>query len=137
MEYCEECRSIVKLDPSTIPPIVLNPADLAAQILNSKALPVIAAVTKVIFIDETNEYTILRIYLSKSNSSLKVIPPGKLFAFCQLRTTKTQVVIDCLLSEDYVPLEPVWFSDYCERMIEKYRSLLHHEITLMVQSSNL
>ena len=131
-EYCcDECHAMMKLDPSIISPVVLNPAELAA-IFNKKDPPVIAAVKKVITADDTNENTILRIYLSRSDSTQEFLPPGTLFAICQLKTTKTQVVIDCLLSKDYVPLEPVWYSDYCERMIEKYRTLLHHEIALLV-----
>ena len=126
---------MLNFDPSLTPPVILSPSELNA-LFNSSDQPVIAATKKVISTD-TDQNTILRIYLSRSDSNLKVLPPGRLFAICQMKTKTTQVVIDCLLSKDYVPLEPVWYSEYCERMIEKHRELLHHEITLLVYQTLL
>ena len=81
---------------------------------------------------DSDENTILRIYLIKSDENFQIIPPGVLFAICQIKTSFTQAVIGCLLSKDYMPLEPVWYSDYCEKMISKHRALLHREITHLV-----
>ena len=126
---------MLNFDPSLTTPVILSSSELNA-LFNSSDPPVIAAMKKVISTD-TDQNTILRIYLSRSDSNLKVLPPGTLFAICQMKTATTQVVIDCLLSKDYVPLEPVWYSECCERMIEKHRELLHHEITLLVYQTLL
>jgi len=92
-----------------------------------KTLPLIAFTMKVLA-TELGKNTVLRIYLCKSNDSFTALPPGTLFAICQLKTASTQAVVDCVLSEDYVPLKPVWYSDYCQQMIEKHCALLNPEI---------
>ena len=132
---CEECRVLYKHDPSTIPPVIFNRAKLEG-ILKSKDKPLIAFMKKVISTD-SDKNTILRIYLSRSDQSFEVIPPNTLFAICQIKTASSQAVIDCLLSEDFVPLEPVWYSDYSEKMIEKHRTLLHREISFLANQTNV
>ena len=122
---------MLKLDPSATPTIVLNQANLEV-IFASKNPPMFAFTKKVFSADSEEGNTILRIYLSRSDGSLENIPPETLFAICQIKTPSTQVVVDCLLSNDYVPLEPIWYSDYCEMMIDKHRAFLHHEITQLV-----
>ena len=116
-------------DPSTVCPVILSPTELAVT-FKSKDPPVIAMVKKVISTD-TDRNTILRIYLCRSDSSVETIPPGTLFGICQIKTATSQVVFDFLVSDDYVPLKPVWFTEYCEQMIDKHKALLHHEIKLL------
>ena len=118
------------LNPLTIPKVILNEAKLA-NILKFNDPPLIAFMNKVVSTNSDSKM-ILRIYLSRSDDSFDVIPPGTLFAICQIKTAKTQAVIDCLLSKDYVPVEPVWYSDFCEQMIDKHRELLHREIAYLV-----
>lgn len=127
---CDECDAMFKLDPSATPTVVFNHTDLEVMFA-SKNPPLIAFMQKV-FSTDSDGNTILRIYLSRSDNSVEGIPPGTLFAICQIKTASTQSVIDCLLSKDYVPLEPVWYSDFCDRMINKYRALLHREIIHLV-----
>ena len=124
---CKDCHAMVTLDPSIVPPVILNPPELATM-LNPDDPPIIAAMKKVLptAIDRN---TILTVCLSKCDSSFEA---GTLYAVCQLKTASTQVVIDCVLSKDCSPLKPVWYTEYCEQMIEKYRELLHREITLLV-----
>ena len=123
---------MLTVDPSAIPPVIFNSAELAA-IFDTKDPPVIAAMKKVLSTD-TEENTILRIYLSRSDSTFEVIPPpDTLFAICQIKMATAQVVIECLLSKDYEPLEPVWYTEYCEQMIDKRRALIHREIMFLVK----
>lgn len=116
---------MLTLNPTAILPVIFNQALLALS-LKSEDPPVIAFVKKVIS-TATNQNTILRIYLCKSDSSVEVIPPGTLFGICQIKTASSQVVIDFLLSKDYVPLKPVWYTEYCEQMIVKHQALLNRE----------
>lgn len=135
---CEACQVMYRLDPTATPTVLLNEAELT-QIFEShvdfQATPVIAFMKKA-FSTPASEFennSILRIYLCRSDENIQVIPAGKIFAVCQIRySSSSQVVIDCLLSDDYVPLEPVWYSDFCERMIEKHRAFLHSEIKHLV-----
>ena len=90
--------------------------------------PPLIAFMKKVFLSESGSNTILRIYLSRSDNSTEGIPPGLLFAICQIKTASTQAVIDCLLSEDCIPLEPVWYSSFCEQLIDEHRGLLYQEI---------
>lgn len=124
---------MLKCDPSVTPTVILNQAMLEV-IFASKNPPVIAFMKKIISTD-SDDNVILRIYLSRSDENFEVVPPGTLFAICQIKTSSTQAVIDCLLSKDYAPLEPVWYSDYCEQMIDKYRTLFHREIIHLVAQS--
>lgn len=124
-----------KHDPSTIPPVIFNQAKLE-EIFKSNDKPLIAFMKKVISTD-SDRNTILRIYLTRSDNSFEVIPPSTLFAICQIKTASSQVVFDCLLSKEFVPLEPVWYSDYCEKMIEKHRALLHREISYLVNQTHV
>ena len=101
---------------------------------NIKHLPLIAFMKKVLPTD-LDRNTMLRIYLCKSDDSFELLPRGTLFAICQIKTASSQCMIDCVLSKDYIPLEPVWYSDYCERMIEKHRGLLYPEITQLVSQT--
>lgn len=125
---------MLTLNPSTIPPVILSSDELAAM-FKSEDPPVIAVMKKVLSMD-AEENAILRIYLSRSDSTSELFSPGTLFAICQIKTAKTQVVIDCLLSEDYEPLEPFWYSEYCEQMINTHRALLHREIMFLVSQTN-
>lgn len=124
---------MLKRDPSATPAAILNHTDLEI-IFASKKPPLIAFMKKV-FPSDSDGNTILRIYLSRSDDSLTTIPPGTLFAICQIKTASTQTVIDCLLAKDYAPLEPVWYSDYCEQMINKHRTLLHREIIQLIHQT--
>lgn len=132
---CDECHTLSKHDPSVIPPIIFGQAKLE-EILKSKNEVLIAFMKKVVSTD-SDRNTILRIYLIKSDNSFQeVIPPGTLFAICQIKTATSQVIVDCLLSKDFMPLEPVWYSDYCEKMIEKHRILLHCEISYLIEHTH-
>lgn len=122
---CEECQAMLHLDPLLIPPVILNETELT-HILKQNTTPLIGFMRKVISTD-LDRNTILRIYLCRSDDSLKIIPPGMLYSICQIKTPTTQIVIDSLLSEHYVPLEPVWYSEFSQRMIDKHRTLLHCE----------
>ena len=140
-EFCsDKCRATFKLDPSATPAEAFGPAELADIFKSNKMYGSLKylqllAFTRKIISTELDKNTLLRIYLGRSDESISMLPPGTLFAICQIKTTSTQVVIDCVLSEDFVPLEPIWYSDYCERMIEKYRPLLYPEIEqLMTQT---
>ena len=117
---------MLKSDPSVTPTVILNHAELG--VLLKSANPSLNAFMMKVISTDPDSNTILRIYLYKSDEKIEVIPPGILYAICQIKTTTSQVIIDCLLSKDNVPLEPVWHSDYCEQMINKYRAMLHHEI---------
>ena len=129
------------LDPSATPTVIFNEAELAdifrsnKNYSNFKDPPLIAFMKKVISTDLDKKYsvnTILRIYLCRSNENFQIVPQGEVFAICQIKSSSNQVLVDCLLSKDYVPLEPVWYSDYCEQMIDKHRALLHSEIMHLV-----
>ena len=131
-----------KLDSSAIPADIFGQVELVeifkSNVMYSKVkcLPLLAFVRKVLSTD-LDRNTLLRIYLGRSDDSFDVLPPGTLFAICQIRTVSTQAVIDCVLSSDYIPLEPVWYSDYCEQMIEKHRALLHPEIVQLITLTHL
>lgn len=130
---CEPCQAVFNRDPSETPTVIFNEAELA-EIFKSyssfKDPPLIAFMKKVISTPSGN--TILRIYLCRSDENLQIVPQGEIFAICQIKSSSNQVLVDCLLSKDYVPLEPVWYSDYCEQMIDKHRALLHCEIAQLV-----
>lgn len=115
------------LDPSTIPPVFQNTTELAL-LLEPKDPPFIAAMKKVVPTD-LGKNTVLTVYLSKCESTYE---SGTFCAICIMKTMSTQVVIDCVLSDDYTPLTPIWYAEQCEKMIEKYRMLLQTEITLLV-----
>ena len=127
---CDKCHVMLNLDPSATPVVIFSHADLEV-IFALKNPPLIAFIQKV-FSTDSDGNSVLRIYLSRSDDSFEGIPPGTLFAICQIKTAATQAVIDCFLSNDYVPLEPVWYSDFCEQMIDKHRALFHHEIIHLV-----
>ena len=113
-----------------VPLITLGPVELAT-LLNPNDPPIIAAMKKVLPTDtDRNTNTVLTICLSRYCDSAS--ESETLYAICQMKTTSTQIVVDCVLSNDYVPLKPVWFTEHCEQMIEKYRELLHREITFLV-----
>ena len=124
-----ECHDMLMFDPSKLTPMILNPAKLA-MIFKSKDPPVIAMVKKVIT-TAADRNTILRIYVCRSDSSVEVIPPGTLFGICQIKTISSQAVFDFLISEDYMPLKPVWFTEHCKQMIDEHRTLVHNEIKLL------
>ena len=121
---------MLKLAPSTIPPIILNSSEVTA-LLGSNDPPIIAATIKVVSMDN-DQNAVLRIYLTRYDKEFEGLSPGTIFAICQLKTATTQVVIDCVLSKEYMPLKPVWYTDYSKQMIDKYRALLHGEILLLV-----
>lgn len=142
-KFCsEKCQALFELNPIEIPADIFGPAELANIFQSNKmystlkCLPLLAFMQKVLS-TELHKNTVLKIYLCKSDESFEVLPPGVSFAICQIKTALTQAVIDCVLSEDYVPLEPVWYSNYCEQLIEKYRALLSSEIKLLVTQANL
>lgn len=120
-------------DTSFSLPVMFNEANIAEmyQVFKSyknvRMLPLVAFMKKVVSTD-LDPITIVRIYLIRSDGSLSTLPTGTLAAFCQLKTPSTQVLIDCVLSPDCIPLEPVWYTDVCEQMIEKYRGLIYPEI---------
>ena len=95
------------------------------------------AYTQKVLTTELGEHTVVRIYLGTADESIASLPSGKLIAICQLKTAVSQVLIDCVLSDDYIPLEPVWYSTYCSEMIEKYRGLLYSEIEQLVAQAHL
>ena len=129
--YCNEnCRAMAQLDPSATPPVLLDQSELSS-LLNPKNTSLIGFMKKVIS-THLDKNTILKIYLGKADYSFDIIPQGTLYVFCQIKTSTTQIVIDALLSEDYVPLEPIWYSDYCQHMIDEHRMLLHDEIQNLV-----
>ena len=132
---CEECRILSKQDPSTVPPVIFSQAELE-EILKSKNEPLIAFMKKVVS-TESDQNTVLRIYLIRSDNSFEVIPLGTLLAICQIKTASTQVVVDCLLSKDFKPLKPVWYSKYCEEMIMSHCVLLQHEISYLSNKTSV
>lgn len=143
-EFCsEKCHDMFKLDSPALPADIFNQAELA-EVLDSnemyrkkvKYLPLLAFTRKVLSTD-LDRNTVLRIYLSRSDDSFAALPPGTLLAICQIKTASTQAVIDCVLSKDYIPLEPVWYSDHCEQMIEKHRAVLYQEIMELVTQTHL
>ena len=119
-----------KLDPSTIPSVILTSSKITA-LLDSDDPPIIAAVIKVLPMND-DQNAILCIYLTRYDKEFEGLSPGTVFAICQFKTATTQVMIDCVLSKEYMPLKPVWYTDYCKQMIDKYCALLHREILLLV-----
>ena len=109
----------------------LNENELT-HILKQNTTPLIEFTRKVISTD-LDKNTILRIYLCRPDDSLDIIPSGTLYSICPIKTPTTQVVIDSLLSEHYAPLEPVWYSEFSEHMIDKHHIiLLHREINNLI-----
>ena len=130
-----------KLDPSATTTDIFSQAELAdifksnGMYASLKHLPLLAYMRKILSTD-LDKNTILRIYLSRADDSFTALPPGTLLAICQIKTASTQVIIDCVLSKDYIPLEPIWYSDFSEKMIERHRALLYPEITQLVTQIN-
>ena len=129
---CTECHAMLTLDPSMITPVFQNTVQLA-MILNTNDPTFIAIMTRVLP-TSLGRNTVLKILLSRCNGAGDC-ETGTLFAICQIKTTSTQVVIDCVLSKDCTPLRPVWYTEQCEQMIEKYRILLQSEISLLVNQT--
>lgn len=121
---------MLKLAPSTTNPTILSSSEVT-ELLGSNDPPIFAATIKIISMDN-DQNTVLRIYLTRYDKEFEGLSPGTIFAICQLKSATTQVVIDCVLSKEYIPLKPVWYTDYSQQMIDKYRALLHHEISLLV-----
>ena len=130
------------MDSSAEPVDIFDRAKLSEIFLSSKMyaslphFPLLAYAQKVVT-TELGEHTVVRIYIGTADESMAPLPSGRLVAICQLKTAVSQVVIDCALSDDYIPLEPVWYSTYCSEMIDKYRGLLYSEIEQLVAQAHL
>lgn len=132
LEFCsQKCHDLLRLKPDTVPILRLSEHQLQG-ILGIKDPLVIATVTKVLSTDISMN-TIVRIYMCKTSDHLKGISTTHCqhYIIIQFRTAYSQVVLDFFVTPNYLPLEPVWFSEYTKQMIERHRVYLYCLINLL------
>lgn len=132
LEFCSQrCHDLLRLSPDSVPILRYSEHELQ-RILGVESPSVIATVTKVLATDISTN-TIVRIYLCKRSDHFKEFSTNhdQLYVIIQFRTALSQVVLDFFVTPYYLPLEPVWFTEYAKQMVDRHQVFLYCLINLL------